>query len=758
MARLEALDALGEYNSQIETLLATCRRQRAWKVMVWLRKAYTLLTRKGKLALLRHLVSTPFTGGQPLDPHDIEFPALNAYLPSEVRKPVTPQPLSAEVVSEVRVRRRMSAVTGPTRYDIVLLPVFPFDFRFQRPQQLAVHFARAGHRVFWLCPAFHLDPDSPVPYRLLERERNLWEVRLRGHRYDFHRDVAGAEAAAAMLGSLERLYTECAIAESCAIVQWPAWSPVARALRERFGTRLLYDCMDDWDTFPEVGQACIAEERRLIQAADAFVVTADWLRAKFASLEKPVTVIRNATDFDFFQRAGEEDPLPGISRPVVGYFGAIANWTDLDLVADAARRRPKYSFVLLGQNHGQDLSRLEALRNVKILGQRPYGEMPKYLRTFDVCLIPFRLSDITHATDPVKLYEYFSLGKPVVATAMQELAVFGDLLYRAAGRDEFTRRIDEAVAESDPEIRRRRIEFARANTWDARVEAMRAEIEKTFPLVSILVVTHNSRAFVKPCFDSLRRHTLWPNYEIVAVDNASTDGTPDLLRACAAENPRVRVFVLDSNTGFAGGNNFAARQARGEHLILLNADTMVTAGWVERLIRHTRSDPKAGIVVAVTNFGGNEVKIATDYRNQAEMETFAGYVARSRAGQSIEIRSAPLFCTLIPRPVWKELGELDESFTVGMFEDDDYSMRALKAGYRVVTAEDCFIHHFGQGSFSQLDRSEAERIFETNRQRFEKKWREPWQPHRYRPDIRPAHREYRFTPDRFCAPEQADGQ
>ncbi len=758
VARLEVLDALGEYNSQLETLLTTYRRQRAWKVMVWLRKAYTLLTRKGKLALLRHLASTPFTGGHPLEPHEPEFPALNAYLPPEVRKPFTPQPLSAEVVNEVRVRRRITAIAGASRYDIVLLPVFPFDFRFQRPQQLAVHFARAGHRVFWLCPASHLDPDSPIPYRLLEREKNLWEVHLRGHHYDFHQDVAGAEAAAAMLGSLERLYAECAIAEACAIVQWPAWSPVACALRERFGTRLLYDCMDDWDTFPEVGQVCIAEERRLIQAADAFVVTAERLRTKFASLEKPVTVIRNATDFDFFQRAGEEDPLPDISRPVVGYFGAIADWTDLDLVAHAARRRSKYSFVILGQNHGQDLSRLEALRNVKILGQRPYGEMPKYLRAFDVCLIPFRLSDITHATDPVKLYEYFSLGKPVVATAMQELAAFGDLLYRAAGRHEFTRRIDEAVAESDPEIRRRRIEFARANTWNVRVEAMKTEIEKTFPLVSILVVTHNSRAFVKPCFDSLLRHTLWPNYEIVAVDNASTDGTPDLLRARAAENPRVRVFALDRNTGFAGGNNFAARQARGEYLILLNADTMVTAGWVERLVRRTRSDPKAGIVVAVTNFAGNEARIATDYRNQAEMEAFAGEIARSRAGQFIEIRSAPLYCTLVPRAVWQELGELDESFSVGMFEDDDYSLRALKAGYRVVTAEDCFTHHFGQGSFSQLDPGESERIFETNRERFEKKWGEPWQPHRCRPDIRPAHREHRFAPAQFCAPEKPAGQ
>ena len=134
------------------------------------------------------------------------------------------------------------------------------------------------------------------------------------------------------------------------------------------------------------------------------------------------------------------------------------------------------------------------------------------------------------------------------------------------------------------------------------------------------------------------------------------------------------------------------------------------------------------------------------------MEALAGQIARERAGLSIDLRVAPLFCTLIPRPVWQALGELDENFTVGMFEDDDYSLRARRAGYRVVTAEDCFVHHFGRGSFSQLDPRESERIFETNRERFEKKWGEPWQPHRYRPDVRPVHRERRFSPAEFCAP------
>ena len=751
VSRRETLDALQDFNSQLETLLATYRSQRAWKVMLWLRKAYTLLFRKSKSAFLRFLAATPFSRGGPLETYEPEFPALDAYLPRDFRNPFTATPLSAEIMDQVRLRRRSGAVPLATRYDIVLLPASHFDFRFHRSRQLAAHFARAGHRVFWICPSVNLKPDSAAPYRLLEREKNLWEINIRGRQFDSHAEVADPETAAIMLGSLEKLYAECGIAENCVIVQWPAWHPVAGPLRDRFGARILYDRV-------EAGQPNRQEERRLIESSDVVTVTAPALQARFASLGKPSSVVRNAADFDFFQQGAQTDVLSGVPRPVVGYFGLIAGWTDLDLVWEAAQHRPQYTFVLLGQNLDQDLARLASLENVRILGPRPYQEMPAYLREFDVCLIPFRPGGAADAADPVKLYEYFSLGKPVVATAVRELASFGDLLYLAGGAEDFIQRIDEAVAERDPQIRQRRIDFARANTWAARVASLDAEIRKAFPLVSILVVTHNSRVFVKPCFDSLLRNTLWPNYEVVAVDNASGDGTAELLQSYAAAHPRVRVRALGSNRGFAGGNNFAAGQARGEHLILLNADTIVTPGWVERLVRPARADPKVGIVVAVTNFAGNEAKIQAEYRNQAEMEALAGQIARERAGRSIDLRVAPLFCALIPRPVWQALGELDENFTAGMFEDDDYSLRARRAGYRVVTAEDCFVHHFGQGSFSQLEPQESERIFEMNRERFEKKWGEPWQPHRYRPDVRPAHRERRFSPAEFCTPSAKTAQ
>ena len=131
------------------------------------------------------------------------------------------------------------------------------------------------------------------------------------------------------------------------------------------------------------------------------------------------------------------------------------------------------------------------------------------------------------------------------------------------------------------------------------------------------------------------------------------------------------------------------------------------------------------------------------------MEQFARALAAAKSGQRLEIRVAPLYCALMPRAVWDQVGEMDTRYEIGMFEDDDLSLRVRQAGFGVFAAEDCFIHHFGQGSFSKLPRETYNRIFEANRKRFEEKWKRPWVAHRTRPGVRPAFEEKRFEPDEF---------
>src|SRR4029077_11316268 len=132
-----------------------------------------------------------------------------------------------------------------------------------------------------------------------------------------------------------------------------------------------------------------------------------------------------------------------------GYYGALADWIDFDLIAVLATQNPQWHFVLAGDVFVNDLRGLDAMRNVKLLGLRPFEDMPPLLWHFDVCLIPFKLNAITHAVDPVKLYEYLSGGKPVVSVPLKELEIYRDVVTFADGAEQFGRAITKILADDN---------------------------------------------------------------------------------------------------------------------------------------------------------------------------------------------------------------------------------------------------------------------------------------------------------------------
>jgi polysaccharide pyruvyl transferase CsaB len=742
-ARFATVCDLDRYRAAFQSELEGVRSQRAWQLMLLMNKAYTLLFRGGAAKFLRWALAVPFQGAGSLAEFEPRFPDMAGYVPDSFRyakwMPELPEPKAPAPQGHLHPPQR-------GRFDVVILAIIDFDFRFQRPQQIAAEMARRGHRVFWVSPSRFHPPAAPEPFVVLPLRENFWEVHLRTPAVDIYMGELKAEPVDAMTDSFDALVREWNIGENVVLAQLPFWRKLGLAMREAHGSLLIYDCMDDWETFENMGAFNVSEEKAFVREADILVVTGAELVVKFEEQGLEPVLIRNGADYDFFAKAGPSGLLQDVPRPVIGYFGAIADWIDLDLVYEVAKLRPQYSFVLIGQVFGRDTSQLEALPNVRLLGSKPYSDIPAYLYRFDACTIPFLLNQVTKATDPVKLYEYFSLGKPVVATDMKELAQCGDLLYIGRGAEDFAGQLDKALAE-ESSLAERRIEFAKTNTWKARVDQVEAAVRCACPLVSILIVTHNSEEFVRPCLDSILRNTAYPAYEVILVDNASTDGTVALL----GEYAHFRLVELSENVGFAAGNNRAAAEAKGSHFIFLNVDTMVTPGWVHLLLEHVRHDPSIGLICPVTNFAGNEAKLNVSYRDGDTMEVFAAERTRSQRGLDSDIRVAAFFCALVPRPVWERVGELDVSFGMGMFEDDDFAMRVRRAGLRVAVAEDCFIHHFGQGSFSKISRQVYERVFEENRKRFEEKWKQPWEPHRLRDGVRPPFEEKRFTPAGFIS-------
>ena len=415
-------------------------------------------------------------------------------------------------------------------------------------------------------------------------------------------------------------------------------------------------------------------------------------------------------------------------------MGAIAEWTDIELLIHAARQLPETDFVLVGEVMRIDVSELATLPNVHMIGEVPYSKLPHYLHAFDVCVLPYRICEYALASDPVKVWEYMSAGKPLVAVRFPEIERLKQLITLASTPSEFVDGLRRGIEENDPELRQCRIAYARENTWQRRAEELRSAVETCYPKVSVIVLAHNQRSFTEVCLDSIEKFTQYANLEVVVVDNGSDDDTPQFLARWTAARAWAKLVRNERNLGFSAGNNAGARIASGEYLVFLNNDTFVTQGWIGDLLAHFRRNPRLGLLGPVTNRSGNESVIWIQYENMDQMAIKArSYTASHRRGLT-HPHVLHWFCVMLPRRVWQLVGELDEGFGLGTFEDDDYTYRVRAAGFETACAEDVFIHHHHSASFSQLPEAEYDALFARNRRYFESKWGQ-WQTPVFRKDV-----------------------
>ncbi len=616
---------------------------------------------------------------------------------------------------------------GPAVFDIVCFPVIDWGFRFQRPQQLMTRLGASGCRVFYLSNDFR----GHAPYELRPLSKNVSEVTLRARLTDVYRKAPSEEEVDELFGSLDALRRDVGLAATVSVVQLPFWWPLGRRAAERWGWPVVYDCMDHHPGFhTRYPQDLIELEQNMLRSSQLVLASSRSLCAEASAHNVNTLLLPNACDFDHFAAVRK---VPSQSQSVVGYYGAIGAWFDADLVADLAERRPDWRFLVVGSTTQGDTSRLARLPNVKLAGEQPYASLPHWLERMDVLIIPFQITPLTRATNPVKIYEMLAAGKPVVSAPLPELEPMAPLVRFASSAEEFEREIAAALAgeaERGEELAAERRAFARRETWDSRIEALAPRLAGVFPRVSVVIVTFNNLELSRQCLESLFEGTSWPNLEVFVIDNASTDGTKEWLRSLAETYRGLTVILNSDNRGFAAANNQGLAQASGDILVLLNNDTVLSRGWLAALVRHLHSDPSIGLIGPVTNAVGNEAKVEVGYTDVADMPSWAARYVRDHDGERFEIPMLAMFCLAMRREVFDRVGPLDERYDVGMFEDDDYTLRVRHAGFRIVCARDAFVHHWQRAAFGKLADEEYQRIWDSNQRRFEEKWGIVWQPHR----------------------------
>ncbi|MFU1793549.1 glycosyltransferase family 2 protein [Paenibacillus azoreducens] len=257
--------------------------------------------------------------------------------------------------------------------------------------------------------------------------------------------------------------------------------------------------------------------------------------------------------------------------------------------------------------------------------------------------------------------------------------------------------------------------------YEQGVARGRETFGQPFHGTSIVIPSYNQVDYLARCIESIETHTTEP-YEIIVVDNGSTDGTASYLEKRAGQ---LRFALLEANKGFAGGVNQGLMMAKGDTIVILNNDTLVTPGWLTHMMQCLLSDPMIGVVGPVTNYISGEQQIDVPYDTVDEMWEYAAVRGKPDKSKWKVTDRLVGFCLLFRRELLKNIGYFDEGFRIGNYEDEDWMIRLRLRGLKLVIAGDSFIHHFGSVSMKKLGQEQFEEIHSQNEQYYTKKWGDP---------------------------------
>lgn len=384
--------------------------------------------------------------------------------------------------------------------DIICISSIDWDFIWQGHQEIMSTFARNGNRVLFIENTGVRKPTMKDIFRLKKRITN-WLKSIKGFRKEAdnlfiyspvalpfpYSKFASCINRRLLIEPLKRWMKAMSFRDPIVWTFLP--TSIALDMIDEFDDRklLVYYNIADFDALSDNPKKLKKAEEALIKKCDIIFAQGKAIADKCGKFNSNVHIFPFGVNIevfeDFLSRSlrPELKDLKGVRRPIIGYVGGIHKHVDIPLINYMAKSHPEWSIVLIGPRQ-VDTQEMEAAPNIFTLGKKRFEELPAYIDRFDVCTIPYLVSEYTRTVYPTKLNEYFIMGKPVVSTALPEVEALNEennnITSIAKTHKEFVQLVEKALAPDTAKALSDRLAMARKNSWSERIEQMSSFMEE----------------------------------------------------------------------------------------------------------------------------------------------------------------------------------------------------------------------------------------------------------------------------------------
>lgn len=501
------------------------------------------------------------------------------------------------------------------------------------------------------------------------------------------------------------------------------------ALAKLKNAKVIYENIDNWET--SLGSMFFNRETliMMLNNADMIVATAKKLVSQtekyiheYCREYKEVYYLANAVDDEIFEpRKVYEKPEDLItSKKTLLYYGSLwGEWFDWDIIKEVANSSKDISINLIGDYAGIPQIVENMPKNVHFLGVKKQIELPAYLNYSDFALLPFKVGKIGDYVSPLKIFEYISMNTPVLATALPDIQNYPNVFVSCKSED-WIKQINDY--KNDDKTQELRDDFIYENNWYNRCSKMldvlfpeKAEIidKRAYGQVSVVILNYNNKKVITNCIDTLLKFNGRYNYQIVVVDNMSTDGSYEILKERYGNSITL---VRNSKNGCSSGRNLGVKNSTGKYILFLDSDEWIlNKYWLDTYLDVFLNNSDIGAIgwgAGWFNKKGFAYKVVDAYEH---FYMPPNSIARKDIGYLAT-------CGFImEKDLFYKVGEFDLNYDPTCYEDTDLSLKIRNAGKEIYYSKYLGVGHLPHQT-TKSGTSEHDELIRKKGEYFIQKW------------------------------------